>query len=119
MAINIKQKDVSESAHAEAAAEIETTVGKTLTKAGEDKPVQDDFEHTSEPVNIMPPYERIEVGMSFKMQVASFTMLEFRITRSVPYQVPQVDPDQVFSDTHKWVEDKLNNLIAEQNNQAE
>lgn len=114
MAIKIKTLPPEQSAHDEAAAAIETTVATTTTKSGQADPIDQTVEHSSEPLNTGGvPFERIEVGMSFKMPVASYTMLEFSIRRSVPFPVGE-DPDAVFEATHKWVEDKLNLLIEKQ-----
>lgn len=119
MAIKIKNPAPQEqaSAHDEAAATIETEVSKTTTKSGVDGPLAQEVDKTSEPVNIPVPvqvFERIEVGMSFKMPVASYTMLEFSVRRSVPYDPTIVTADEVFDDVKGWVEAKLNALIEEQ-----
>lgn len=117
MAINIKNPVPQQSAHDEAAVTIETEIGKTVTKAGVDAPLEQSLNKTSEPVVIPMPvqtFERIDVGMSFKMPVASYTMLEFSVRRSVPYDPKLKDPDIVFTEVKTWVEAKLNALIEEQ-----
>jgi len=107
------------SAHDEAAAEIQTEIGKTMTEAGTEKePLSQTIQTESIPVNLAFPFERIEVGMSFKMPVASYTMLEFSVRRSVPFNPVETNADTVFDSTHKWVEEKLNQLIEEQQNET-
>lgn len=125
MAINIKKPSQSEGAgvspHDQAADQIETEVALTTTKGGE--VLDQKHTHQSEPVppTASPlPYERIDVGMSFKMPVADYTMLEFNIRRSVPFQQggstteTEAMANQVFADAKAWVEGKLNQLIEEQ-----
>lgn len=117
MAINLKQKPAPEpeqSAHDQAAEAIETQVTTTSTKGGE--VINQNAEGDSEPIMTVPniQYERIEVGMSFKMPVADYTMLEFSIRRSVPYDPTTVEADDVFDQTRGWVEAKLNAMIEEQ-----
>lgn len=117
MAINIKTKpapaEQEQSAHDDAAAEIETEVLTTQTKSGE--VLSQEGGLTSEPApNVITPFERIDVGMSFKMPVAEYTMLEFSVRRSVPFNPEDTDPDTVFGETKAWVEGKLNSLIEEQ-----
>jgi hypothetical protein len=121
MAIKIKNLADTTSAHDEAAAAIETEVAQTLTKSGVADPLDQKVDKTSEPVNIathITPVERIDIGMSFKMPVASYTMLEFSVRRSVPFDPVTTSADTVFDETKAWVEAKLNALIEEQQPQA-
>jgi len=119
MAIKINQ--AATSPHEEAAASIETEVAKTLTKTGTEAPLMEDIQSESEPVNFQGAplhlIERMEVGMSFKMPVAPYTMLEFMVKRSVPFNSIEISPDTVFDQTKAWVEAKLNQLIEEQQQQ--
>lgn len=124
MAINIKKGAAASadaatgaSAHDEAAAAIESEVATTTTKSGVEAPLAQDVQKTTEPVHLtVTAYERIDVGMSFKMPVASYTMLEFSVRRSVPFDPATTDADEVFATAKSWVEGKLNDLIAEQQN---
>ena len=113
MAIKITSTPPAMSAHEEAAASIETEITTIATQKGE--PVET-HDVTSEPLYGIPPNpEIIGVTMGFKMPVAPYTMLEFRITRSRPVD-PSLDEDadSVFGGLKTWVEDKLNSLIEEQ-----
>ena len=120
MAINIKNKVAEESAHGDAAAAIETEIKAVQTNTELDPSTNIQhadilhYEKTSEPVQIAEAYERIEVGTSFKMPVASYTMLEFSVKRSVPYLISQRDPDEVFEEVRAWVETKINKMIEDQ-----
>ena len=119
MVIKIQNKEAAPSAHDEAADAIETTMSTTKTKSGEvdAAPLEEALEHTSEPVmSLGVALERIEVGMAFKMPVASYTMLEFSVKRSVPFNPEVLDADAVFLETKTWVETKLNELIETQQN---
>ena len=112
MAIKI-QNAPANSPHDEAAESIESEVTTETTKDGET--LDSSMDSHSEPVlNTGPPMERIEVGMAFKMPVAQYTMLEFSVKRSTPFDPLTTSPDAVFEDTRVWVEGKLNELIAEQ-----
>lgn len=106
MPVNIGKK----TPHGQAA----TEVSKTITKAGEPEPVAQEHEYTNEVVQLSTPYEVLEFGASFKMPVASYTMLEFSVRRTVPFNPVEKDVDTVFDETREWVEGKLNTLIAEQ-----
>jgi len=116
MPISVKNAPLNPASgpHAEAAAEMVSETTKTKTEAGNPDPVDQSHEMESEPISLPHPYEVLELGMSFKMPVASYTMLEFSVRRSVPYSPLEEDPDEVFGKTKQWVEDKLNGLIAEQ-----
>jgi hypothetical protein len=75
------------------------------------KPVMD--------VNIKPvtdptKTERLAVAMGFKMPVAEYVMVEFRVER-VTHHAPG-DEDAAFEENKKWVEDKINGLVSEQLN---
>jgi len=121
MAIKIHEKPApvdEQSAHDEEAASIEDTITTTTTKSGEEEPLNEDVQHTSTPVNIAAPFERIEVGMAFKMPVASYTMLEFSVRRSFPFDPKKDNADAVFDTVHAWVEAKLNKLIEDQQTEA-
>lgn len=105
--------------HQEAADEMEAPATESsVSKATIEQGETTSYEHENEsaPVEgpVSEPMERIEVGMAFRMPVAQYTMLEFTVRRSVPYSPLQANPDDVFESTHKWVEEKLNLLIAEQ-----
>jgi len=117
MAIKILNKAALEqSGHATAAAEIvaeeNTTVHVTETSQDETVPPKTmSHEHTSSDVIMkVPDYEIITIGMSFKMPVASFTMVEFHVERSSPTE----DPDATYQENKDWVENKINDLVAEQ-----
>lgn len=115
MAIKIKNNPAMEegaSAHAEAADQITTDVSMTATKNGEI--VDQSHDAQSEAVKPNPLYEYISVGTSFKMPVADYTMLEFSVRRTVPFDPLQIDPDKVFEETKTWVEAKMNSMIEEQ-----
>ena len=113
MAINI---GTAKSPHGQAAASLEEEVSKTTLEAGpngeEEKTKEMDYQST--PVHMATPYETIEVGTSFKMPVAQYTMLEFTVRRSVPFNPLETDADTIFDETKVWVEAKLNAIIAEQ-----
>jgi hypothetical protein len=108
MPINIGTKP---SPHGEAAQEITEVQTKTITD-GEEQVVS--HEHEATPVQMAAPFEVIDVGISFRMPVAQYTMLEFTVRRSVPFNPLSQDPDAVFEATKTWVEGKLNAIIAEQ-----
>lgn len=92
---------------------------KTVTKAGEDEPMeQDHWQEEGAMVTLPKVYETIEVGMSFKMPVASYTMLEFSVRRTTPFNPAEADADSVFDATREWVETKLNGLIEEQQSES-
>lgn len=108
-------KVTNKSPHAEAAQnltaeDVKTTETVKTTGGQEATPPEIAQEHTPVPVSAL--YERIEVGTSFKMPVAEYTMLEFRITRSMPCEPEKVE--ETFDACREWVEGKLNLLIEEQ-----
>ena len=120
MAINIKTPKAALGAHGEGAVMLETEVASTTTSkaGGKEEIIDQQYEHTSEPVHPMPtPYETVTVGMAFKLPIAQYTMLEFSVYRSVPFDPLQGDADTTFDQTHAWVESKLNAMIEEQQQQ--
>ena len=100
------------SPHDAAAAEIQSEVVTTMSENNEETDKKVEFQ--SEPVQFQHPWEAIEVGTSFKMPVAAYTMLEFSVRRYVPYDPVTTDPDTVFEEARAWVEGKLNAVIEEQ-----
>lgn len=97
-----------------AAAEEITEVSKTEHKDGESEIV--DHEYESKPV-VLPQMEIIEVGTSFKMPVAQYTMLEFSVKRTMPFNPEEKSADEVFDTLKDWVESKLNAMIEDQQNE--
>lgn len=117
MAINIKKAPAApeQSPHEQAAADITTETSKTLTKGGE--VLNQDHTSLSEQGPHYPPQvalERIEVGTSFKMPVADYTMLEFSVKRSIPFPTGEGMVEVIFEECKTWVEAKLNQMIEEQ-----
>lgn len=100
----------------QAVAENTTEISTTTTKAGAAEPLSHTHDMQVEPVLITPLHDQIEVGMSFKMPVASFTMLEFSVKRMV-HCLPE-EADQTYEDTKAWVETRLNTLIEAQQTDA-
>lgn len=121
MAINIGTKP---SPHEEAAQAIEGTVETAqITEVPNKEPTEEITHHetTSEPVQMNPTLsvpELIDVAVAFKMPVAQYTMLEFRVRRVVPFDPDVHDAEAVFEMAKEWVEGKLNAIIAEQQNHA-
>ena len=78
------------------------------------------YEKVTEPVTVVHENycERVEVGVSFRMPVAEYTMLEFTVRRTVPFDNREMDADTVFEHTKKWVEDRVNQMIGEQSQAA-
>ena len=113
MAINVGKKP---SPHGEAAQDL-TEVQTKKIKNGEEELTA--HEAKSVPVALPPLYETLEVGVSFRMPVAQYTMLEFTVRRNRPFDPEKTDADKFFDETKEWVEKKLNSIIAEQQSPEE
>lgn len=66
------------------------------------------MEHIPVPVQ----HERVAVSMAFKMPVAPYTMIEFRVSRDKP--CAPGDVDVTFEELKAWVDDRVNELVQEQ-----
>ena len=100
------------SPHGEAAMDMTETKVTETTSEGEETVTK--HESDAVPVHIPGPYDVLSVGVSFRMPVAQYTMLEFTVSRSRAFDPVKDDENEVFQQTKKWVEDKLNSVIAEQ-----
>lgn len=124
MAINIKtvQPPADQGPHAEAADAIHTEVSAVTTSTKTGEILDEKHESSADPQHFAPAalIGVIRVGMSFKMPVAQYTMLELSVSRSIPYQTKpdpvedEAEADAVFEVGKAWVEGKLNALIGEQ-----
>ncbi len=109
---------VEQSPHAQAAAEYppipaEDIATETMTVTGEGGVLDQQADVNTTHVLMPPTHERMRVGMSFKMPVAPYTMVEFRVERDVPVAVTD-DIDAAFDLVKGWVEARINELVEEQ-----
>lgn len=106
------------SAHAAAAEQMppadEKSAVKTQTNVDTGDAVSEMVEQSSTPVS-SDATERVTVGMSFKMPIAQYTMLEFSVARTMAF-TPDQSADAVFDEAKDWVEGKINALIEENQN---